>query len=36
MKNKLSRRASMDYRQHIVGGLFKDMLQTAWKRAGIG
>jgi hypothetical protein len=27
------RRASADYRRHIVGGLFKDVLETAWKRA---
>jgi carbon-monoxide dehydrogenase medium subunit len=27
------RRAGADYRQHIVGGLFKDTLETAWKRA---
>lgn len=23
-------RASADYRRHIVSGLFKDMLETAW------
>ena len=28
-----ARRASSDYRSHIVGGLFKDTLETAWKRA---
>lgn len=28
-----ARRASADYRKHIVGGLFKDVLETAWKRA---
>jgi xanthine dehydrogenase FAD-binding subunit len=28
-----ARRASTDYRQHIVNGLFKDTLKTAWKRA---
>lgn len=28
-----ARRASADYRQHIVVGLFKDVLYTAWKRA---
>ncbi|MEK6753067.1 MAG: FAD binding domain-containing protein [Chloroflexota bacterium] len=28
-----ARRASADYRKHIVGGLFKDVLDTAWKRA---
>jgi xanthine dehydrogenase FAD-binding subunit len=27
-----ARRASADYRKHIVGGLFKDVLETAWKR----
>lgn len=29
-----ARRASADYRRHIVDGLFKDVIQTAWKRAG--
>jgi len=29
-----ARRASADYRQHIVSGLFKDVLETAWSRAG--
>ena len=29
-----ARRASADYRRHIVTGLFKDVLETAWKRAG--
>ena len=29
-----ARRASADYRRHIVGGLLKDVLDTAWKRAG--
>lgn len=29
-----ARRASADYRRHIVGGLFKDVLDTAWGRAG--
>jgi carbon-monoxide dehydrogenase medium subunit len=29
-----ARRASADYRRHIVGGLFKDVLETAWERAG--
>lgn len=29
-----ARRASSDYRKHIVGGLFRDTLETAWKRAG--
>ena len=28
-----ARRASADYRRHIVGGLFKDVLETAWERA---
>ena len=28
-----ARRASADYRQHIVVGLFKDVLETAWSRA---
>jgi carbon-monoxide dehydrogenase medium subunit len=27
-----ARRASADYRQHIVVGLFKDVLETAWQR----
>ncbi len=31
-----ARRASADYRKHIVGGLFKDVLETAWVRAEIG
>ncbi len=29
------RRASADYRQHIVDGLFRDVLVTAWSRAGL-
>jgi carbon-monoxide dehydrogenase medium subunit len=29
-----ARRASADYRRHIVRGLFKDVLETAWQRAG--
>ena len=29
-----ARRAGADYRRHIVGGLFKDVLDTAWGRAG--
>jgi len=29
-----ARRASSDYRRHIVSGLFKDVLETAWERAG--
>jgi carbon-monoxide dehydrogenase medium subunit len=28
-----ARRASSDYRRHIVTGLFKDVLETAWERA---
>jgi carbon-monoxide dehydrogenase medium subunit len=28
-----ARRASADYRRHIVTGLFKDVLEAAWKRA---
>ena len=28
-----ARRANADYRRHIVTGLFKDVLETAWKRA---
>lgn len=28
-----ARRASADYRRHIVGGLFKDVIETAWQRA---
>ncbi len=28
-----ARRASADYRQHIVLGLFKDVLESAWERA---
>ena len=28
-----ARRASSDYRRHIVTGLFKEVLETAWKRA---
>ena len=28
-----ARRASADYRRHIVSGLFKDVLETAWQRA---
>lgn len=28
-----ARRASAEYRRHIVGGLFKDVLYTAWGRA---
>lgn len=30
-----ARRASADYRQHIVVGLFKDVLESAWKRADV-
>jgi len=29
-----ARRASADYRRHIVSGLFKDTLEAAWSRAG--
>jgi CO/xanthine dehydrogenase FAD-binding subunit len=28
-----ARRASADYRRHIVSGLFKDVIETAWERA---
>jgi len=28
-----ARRASSDYRKHIIGGLFKETLKTAWERA---
>jgi carbon-monoxide dehydrogenase medium subunit len=28
-----ARRASADYRKHIVNGLFKDVLDSAWQRA---
>jgi len=28
-----ARRASADYRRHIIAGLFKDVLETAWTRA---
>ena len=28
-----ARRASAEYRKHIVSGLFKDVLETAWQRA---
>jgi len=28
-----ARRAGADYRRHIVTGLFKDVIETAWKRA---
>lgn len=30
------RRASADYRRHLVEGLFKDTLEVAWQRASIG
>jgi CO/xanthine dehydrogenase FAD-binding subunit len=30
-----ARRASADYRRHIVDGLFRDVFNTAWKRASI-
>jgi carbon-monoxide dehydrogenase medium subunit len=29
-----ARRASVDYRRHIVSGLFRDVIETAWSRAG--
>ena len=29
-----ARRASADYRRHLVTGLFNDVFETAWKRAG--
>lgn len=28
------RRASADYRRHIIGGLFRETLERAWERAG--
>ena len=28
-----ARRASADYRRHIVSGLFRDVIETAWERA---
>jgi CO/xanthine dehydrogenase FAD-binding subunit len=28
-----ARRSSADYRKHIVGGLFRDVIEAAWKRA---
>jgi CO/xanthine dehydrogenase FAD-binding subunit len=28
-----ARRASADYRRHIVSGLFRDVIETAWSRA---
>lgn len=30
-----ARRASADYRRHIISGLFKDTLESAWGRAGL-
>jgi len=27
-----ARRASADYRRHIVSGLFRDVVETAWER----
>ncbi|HET9913037.1 MAG TPA: FAD binding domain-containing protein [Anaerolineales bacterium] len=30
-----ARRASADYRRHIVSGLFQDVLETAWGRAAL-
>jgi carbon-monoxide dehydrogenase medium subunit len=29
-----ARRASADYRRHIVNGLFRDVIETVWSRAG--
>ncbi|HSM71525.1 MAG TPA: hypothetical protein VK851_08285 [Anaerolineales bacterium] len=29
-----ARRASADYRRHIVSGLFRDVVETAWLRTG--
>jgi len=29
-----ARRASADYRRHIISGLFRDVVETAWSRAG--
>lgn len=29
-----ARRASADYRRHIVSGLFRDVVETAWSRTG--
>lgn len=29
-----ARRASADYRRHIVSGLFRDVVKSAWERAG--
>jgi CO/xanthine dehydrogenase FAD-binding subunit len=29
-----ARRASADYRRHIVSGLFRDVVETAWSRVG--
>jgi CO/xanthine dehydrogenase FAD-binding subunit len=31
----LARRASADYRRHIVSVLFKDVLEMAWERVGL-
>ncbi len=31
-----ARRAGADYRRHIVSGLFKDVVESAWGRASIG
>lgn len=28
------RRAGADHRRHIVSGLFREALETAWSRAG--
>jgi hypothetical protein len=31
----ITRRAIADYRRHIVSGLFKDTLESAWERAQV-
>ena len=31
-----ARRASADYRRHIVSGLFRDVIETVWERVRIG
>jgi len=28
-----ARRASADYRRHIVSGLFRDVVESVWERA---
>jgi hypothetical protein len=30
----MAMKTSADYRRHIVSGLFRDVIETAWKRAG--